>query len=289
MNDEVTRLKEKIELFMAGPLPGEDAVESTTLFEAMRYTLEAPGKRVRPLLLLLACKAVGGNEDDAMPYACAIEFIHNYSLIHDDLPAMDNDDYRRGKLTNHKVFGEAMAILAGDGLLSAAFELMHIDYISRLNDPEALMTRVRAGAAIAEGAGIRGMVAGQSCDIEAEGTVISKELLDFIHLNKTAALIRAAVKAGACIGGGGDEAVNAITEYGEKIGLAFQIADDILDYGTEEGKASYPAIIGLGLSCSRLAELTEQAVLALENAEGIEAKYKDILVEMARSFARRAA
>ena len=288
MNEEVNRLKEKLELYMSGPLPGEDAIEATTLFEAMRYTLEASGKRVRPLLLLLACKAVGGNEDDAMPYACAIEFIHNYSLIHDDLPAMDNDDYRRGKLTSHKVFGEAMAILAGDGLLSAAFELIHNDYISRLNEPDALMTRVRAGAAIAEGSGIRGMVAGQSCDVEAEGTDISPELLDYIHLNKTAALIRAAVKAGACIGGAAEEAVSALTEYGEKTGLAFQIADDILDYGTEEGKASYPAINGLGNSCSRLAELTEQAALALENAEGIDAVYKDILVELAQSFARRA-
>ena len=287
MKEEINRLRELLEAYMAGPLPGEDAMESVTLFEAMRYALEAPGKRVRPVLLLLACKAAGGSETDALPYACAIEFIHNYSLIHDDLPAMDNDDYRRGKLTSHKVFGEAMAILAGDGLLSAAFELLHLDYLKHIDDAGALPGRIRAGAAIAQGCGIGGMVAGQAADVEAEGTDVSPGLLDFIHMNKTAALIKAAVRAGAFIGGASDKAALALSEYGEKIGLAFQITDDILDYGTEEGKGSYPAIHGLGGSCSRLEELTEQAISALRGAEGANETYIDILADMAGALARR--
>ena len=288
MNAEFERLKDLLETYMSGTLPGEGPEESRTLFEAMRYTLEAPGKRVRPVLLLLACKAVHGNEEEALPYACAIEFIHNYSLIHDDLPAMDNDDMRRGKLTNHKVFGEAMAILAGDGLLSAAYEVMHIDYLKHISDTEALFKRLKAGAAIAEGCGTGGMVAGQTADIEAESMKVSAELLDFIHLNKTAALIKASVKAGAYIGGANDAATLALSEYGKDIGLAFQIKDDILDYGSEEGKASYPDIYGLGVSCAHLEELTERAVTALKSAEGTDEPYIDMLAELAISLAQRA-
>ena len=280
-------LKGLLESYMAGTLPGEGCPESQTLFEAMRYTLDSPGKRVRPVLLLLACKAVGGNVQDALPYACAIEFIHNYSLIHDDLPAMDNDDYRRGKLTSHKVFGEAMAILAGDGLLSAAFEIMHCDYIRFIDDHEALARRLRAGFVIASGCGTGGMVAGQVADIEAEGNVVSSGLLDYIHMNKTAALIRSSVSAGAIIGGAGEQAALALTEYGKNLGLAFQITDDILDYGSEEGKASYPALHGLGESCSRLEELTARAVSAAERAEGTDPEYIGILTDMAKKLARR--
>ena len=287
MDDETGRLKESFETYLERALPGEGAPEALTLFEAIRYTLETPGKRVRPVLLLLACKAAGTDEDEAMPYACAIEFIHNYSLIHDDLPAMDNDDMRRGKLTNHKVFGEAMAVLAGDGLLSAAFELMHEDYIKHSDDAEALKKRIRAGTAIAEGCGTAGMVAGQSADIEAEGNPVSAGLLDYIHSRKTAALIRSAVRAGAIIGGACDRAVRALTEYGENLGLAFQITDDILDYGSEEGKATYPAVHGLGESCARLEELTARAIAAAESAEGTDARYIEILTEFARSLARR--
>jgi len=288
MNAEFERLKDLLESYMAGTLPGEGPEESRTLFEAMRYTLDAPGKRVRPVLLLLACNAVHGDEKEALPYACAIEFIHNYSLIHDDLPAMDNDDMRRGKLTNHMVFGEAMAILAGDGLLSAAYEMMHIDYLKHLGDTEALARRINAGAAIAEGCGTGGMVAGQTADIEAEGQEVSAELLDYIHLNKTAALIQASIKAGAYIGGASGDAATALAEYGKNIGLAFQIKDDILDYGSEEGKASFPEIHGLGVSCAHLEELTERAVAAVKSAEGTDARYTDILTELAVSLAQRA-
>jgi len=288
MNDELKRLKELLEAYMAGTLPGEGPEESRTLFEAIRYTLDAPGKRIRPVLLLLACKAVHGNDEEALPYACAIEFIHNYSLIHDDLPAMDNDDMRRGKLTNHKVFGEAMAILAGDGLLSAAFEMMHIDYLKHINDNDALVKRIKAGAAISAGCGTDGMVSGQAADIEAEGQNDNAELLDYIHLNKTAALIQAAVMAGAHIGGASGETLMALSEYGKNIGLAFQIKDDIIDYGSEEGKASYPDIHGLGVSCDHLEGLTERAVTAVNGAEGTNAFYINILNELAVSLAQRA-
>jgi len=287
MNEETDRLKNLLESYIAREMPLDGPLESQTLFEAMRYTLDAPGKRVRPVLLLLTCKAVGGDENEALPYACAIELIHNYSLIHDDLPAMDNDDMRRGKLTNHKVFGEAMAILAGDGLLSAAFEIMHRDYLKYLDDSEALARRLRAGYAIASGCGIDGMVAGQVADIEAEGTDVSIELLDYIHMKKTAALIRAAVSAGAYLGGANEQAALAFTKYGENLGLAFQITDDILDYGSEEGKASYPAVQGLGVSCARLEELTERAVRAAESAEGTNKQYVDLLTEMALSLSKR--
>ena len=287
MDREIERLTKLIESYMAGTLPGEGAQESLTLFEAMRYTLEAPGKRVRPVLLLLACKAVYGNEDEALPYACAIEFIHNYSLIHDDLPAMDNDDYRRGNLTNHKVFGEAMAILAGDGLLSAAFELMYLDSVGYIHDAEALSKRVLAGAAIAEGCGTGGMVAGQVADIEAEGMAAGAELLDYIHRKKTAALIKAAVKAGAYIGGASERTAAALADYGEYLGLAFQITDDILDLGSEEGKASYPAIHGEEASRAFAEELTVRAIAAVKGAEGTDALYTNILAGMAQSLSVR--
>jgi len=286
-NDEIDRLRILIESYLEDALPGEGDPESRTLFEAMRYSLETPGKRIRPVLLLLACRAVNGDEDEALPYACAIELIHNYSLIHDDLPAMDNDDYRRGKLTNHKVFGEAMAILAGDGLLSAAFEIMHRDYTKHLNDGTALEKRVRAGAAISAGCGSDGMVAGQVADIEAEGTATSFQLLDYIHMNKTAALLRASMAAGAYIGGASETTALYFAEYGENIGLAFQIKDDLLDFGSEIEKASYPAIHGLGASCERLEVLTEKAIIAAKKAEGTDEHYIEILSEMARKLAVR--
>ena len=291
-----------VESNLAGLLP-DAGMGSSTLLDAMSYTLRAPGKRIRPVLLLLACKAVCGNEKDAIPYACAIEFIHNYSLIHDDLPAMDDDDLRRGEPTNHKVFGEAMAILAGDGLLSAAFELMHKDYLLHMDDVAALKRRLRAGGAIAAGCGCRGMVAGQAADIEAEGRAASPDLLDYIHVNKTAALFRAALEAGAWLGGAKQTTVHALATYGENLGLAFQIVDDILDMegetavigktagkDAEAKKASYPAVHSLAASRERLFELTERAIEAVETlkgAAGTDGHYVSILAEAARSLALR--
>ena len=194
-----------------------------TIYDAMNYSLEAGGKRIRPLLMQLAYEAVGGKESiDA--YLCAIEMIHTYSLIHDDLPAMDNDDYRRGRLTNHKVFGEAIAILAGDGLLTEAFHIMLKDALSHGGEE-----RVYAAYLLSQAAGVEGMIGGQVLDMESEGQSIGLETLDLIHLNKTGALIAAATKMGAVLGGASAREISLFEAYGKYIGKVFQVVDDILD------------------------------------------------------------
>ncbi|MGN0711391.1 MAG: polyprenyl synthetase family protein [Anaerovoracaceae bacterium] len=251
--------------------------KSITLYESMKYSLTAGGKRIRPVLLLAACEFVGGDIQAAIPYACAIEYIHTYSLIHDDLPAMDDDELRRGMPTNHMVYGEAMAILAGDGLLTSAFEAMNKDMLLYLDDPTKLKRRIRAIYEMSKSSGCRGMVAGQVADIEAENKQCSKEMLDYIHLNKTAALIIAAVRAGAYIGGANEQQLRDLTGYAENLGLAFQIADDILDIcGNEEEmgkkagndekkhKATYPCLYDIEHCKAYLKELTETAVSFLE-------------------------
>ena len=251
--------------------------KSITLYESMKYSLSAGGKRIRPVLLLAACDFCGGNVHEALPYACAIEYIHTYSLIHDDMPCMDDDDMRRGIPTNHKVYGEAMAVLAGDGLQTAAFEAMHKDMLMYFDDQEAMNRRVKAAYEISKGSGCRGMVAGQVADMEAEDKKSSKEMLDYIHITKTAALIIAAVRAGAFLGKPDKEMLANLTVFAENLGLAFQIRDDILDVeGSEEAlgkktgmdsannKATYPAICGLEESKKRLENLTNTAIGALE-------------------------
>lgn len=258
--------------------------KSITLYEAMKYSLMAGGKRVRPVLLLAACDFCGGKIEEALPYACAIEYIHTYSLIHDDLPCMDDDELRRGIPTTHKVYGEAMATLAGDGLQSAAFEIMHSDMLYYLDDPDAMKHRICAAYEISKGSGCRGMVSGQVADIEAENQVCSSEMLDYIHLTKTSALIIAAVRAGAQLAGADKEMLKDLTTYAENLGLAFQVRDDILDIiGNEEelgkktgmdethGKATFPSVHGLEESKIRLEELTQNALNAIskyyDNAE----------------------
>ncbi len=251
--------------------------KSITLYESMKYSLAAGGKRIRPVLLLAACDFCGGNVEEALPYACAVEYIHTYSLIHDDLPCMDNDDLRRGIPTNHKVYGEAMALLAGDGLQSAAFEAMNRDMIFYFDDPNELKKRVKASFEINKGSGCRGMIAGQVADMEAEDKNSSKEFLDYIHLNKTSALIIAAVRAGAYLGNPTSEMMNDLTTFAENLGLAFQIRDDILDViGQEEEmgkkagmdsinkKATYPSLHGLDASMEKLQSLTNTAISVLE-------------------------
>lgn len=269
--------------------------KSITLYDSMKYSLLAGGKRIRPVLLLAACDFCGGKIEEALPYACAIEYIHTYSLIHDDLPCMDNDDLRRGKPTNHKVYGDAVATLAGDGLQSAAYEVMNRDMLLYFDDPDALKKRVRASYEIIKGAGCRGIVAGQIADMEAEDRNCSEEMIDYIHLTKTAALIVAAVKAGAQLGGCDEEMMEQLTAYAENLGLAFQICDDILDVeGQEEEmgkkagmdtvnkKATYPAVYGLERSKERLAELTDNAVETLaryyDNAEVLTTLAKELAV-----------
>jgi len=269
-------------------LPGEGDLP-VSLHKSMRYSVFAGGKRIRPILMLAACEAVGGDIVLAMPAACAMEMIHTYSLIHDDLPAMDNDDFRRGKPTNHKVFGEAVAILAGDALLTQAFIAMsNSSYAARVPS----VTLLAAINEIGHCAGSYGMVGGQVVDMESEGKPdIDLPTVQYIHTHKTGALIKASVKAGALLGAADEKALAALTRYGEVVGLAFQIADDILDIeGTTEqigkdagsdearGKATYPAVVGLPDSKKRAAELVD---MALESLAGFDRKAEP-LREIAR-------
>ena len=252
-------------------LPPEDA-RPPTVHRAMRYSVMAGGKRLRPILVIAGCEAVGGQAEHVMPTACALELIHTYSLIHDDLPAMDDDDYRRGRLTNHKVFGDAVAILAGDALLTHAFRLIAGD-VDGASDARVIADVV---AEISEAAGTGGMVGGQVVDLESEGKTVSAETLDYIHTHKTAALIRASLRVGAMLAGAKPDALAAITRASEALGLAFQIVDDILDVegsleelgktaGSDQRKqkATYPALHGLDVSRRRARELIEEAKIAL--------------------------
>jgi geranylgeranyl diphosphate synthase type II len=237
------------------------------LYEAMRYSLTAPGKRIRPVLLLAAVDAVGGDAHNALPAAAALEMIHAYSLIHDDLPAMDDDDTRRGQPSNHKVYGEAMAILAGDGLLTAAFEILASPELGSIGNAE---TRLAVLFDLAHAAGPAGMVGGQAADILAEEQdEIDLPELEFIHTHKTGALIAAALRMGARLGGGTADQIDALTRYGRHIGLAFQIADDILDLvtetdGGEHSKATYPSLMGLAAAREHADSLVDRALAELE-------------------------
>ncbi|EQK45090.1 MULTISPECIES: polyprenyl synthetase family protein [Paraclostridium] len=244
-----------------------------TIFDSMNYSLKAGGKRLRPILTLEACKLVGGNEKDAYPFAVAIEMIHTYSLIHDDLPALDNDDLRRGRKTNHKVYGEAMAILAGDGLLNYAYEIMLRESLSK-GEPEKYLKAINE---IAKASGIYGMIGGQVVDIESEGKSIDMEKLDFIHMNKTAAIIIGCMRAGAIIGGASEEELENVTKYAKNIGLSFQIVDDILDIVGDESKlgkkvgsdidnekSTYPSLIGLEKSKETANKLIAEAKMSID-------------------------
>ena len=246
------------------------------LFEAMDYSLSAGGTRLRPVLLLAACDTLGGNLDEALPFACALEMIHTYSLIHDDLPAMDNDDLRRGRPTNHKVYGEGMAILAGDGLLSAAMEMMLRSAV-RMDD----MRGVRAAEAIARRAGVTGMVAGQVMDVTGEGSEPTLEKVDYIHRHKTADLLTAPIEAGFILAGADDAEVAAGCEYGVNLGLAFQMVDDLLDVEGDaatlgktpgkdaaEGKLTWVAVKGIDQTRVDAQHAVEKAVSALEMISG---------------------
>jgi len=233
------------------------------LHEAMHYSVFAGGKRIRPILMLASCEAVGGKIERAIPAACAMEMIHTYSLIHDDLPAMDDDDFRRGQPTNHKVYGEATAILAGDALLTQAFITL-----SAPNSAVDAITQQRVVEIMAQAAGAAGMVGGQVVDMESEGKTPDLDTVNYIHRNKTGALILASIQCGALLGGADQKTFADLTLFGESAGLAFQIADDILDIvGDQEqlgkdigsdqqrGKATYPAVLGLEASQQKMTEL----------------------------------
>ena len=271
MNEEYKRLKSMVDDNLLGYIPEIDK-KSRTLLESMEYSLTSGGKRLRSVIMLDACQLCGGNPETAIPYACAIEYIQTYSLIHDDHPCMDNDDYRRGKLTNHKVFGDGIAMLAGDGLLSSAHEIMYRDMLLYLDQPTLLNRRVRAAYEISKGTGVRGMVAGQVADLEHEHKEVTEEILSFIHMNKTAAFIKSCVMAGAYLGGADSATQDNLRVYGESLGLAFQIVDDIMDViGTKESrgkdvggdaeaeKATYPALFGIEKSMEYAHKLIDRA------------------------------
>lgn len=243
-----------------------------TIFKAMRYSVFAGGKRLRPLLLLAAAHALGVDGQRFLPVACGLELIHTYSLIHDDLPAMDNDDYRRGRLTNHKVFGEGIAILAGDGLLTQAFAVM----LSQPDvEPALLLQVVRE---IAQAAGPYGLVGGQVVDLESEHQHIDGETLRFMHSAKTGAMFRAAVRSGALLAQADDQELLALTQYAEQFGLAFQITDDILDVtgdakkmgkavgsDAKKAKATYVSLYSLPVARRMAEEAVAKAVDSLRN------------------------
>ncbi len=270
-------LKERREIVdqaLAEVMPPE-GTQPGRLISAMRYSLFAGGKRLRPILVLAAAEALGGDPDHALPAACAVEMIHTYSLIHDDLPAMDDDDFRRGRPTCHRAFDEGTAILAGDALLTLAFGVLSVQGPGV--SPEA---RLRMVQELARGAGWTGMVGGQQVDMDSEGEVPELPVLEYIHTHKTGALIRSSLLLGGLSAGAGEEALQALTGFGEKIGLAFQIVDDILDLTstTEElgkdqgsdaqrGKVTYPSLFGLQESRERAVKLVEDAKAGLETID----------------------
>jgi geranylgeranyl diphosphate synthase type II len=292
--DIQTYLEQKrhdVDRFLDSVIPAENCPPAT-LHTSMRYSLFAGGKRVRPILAIAAYEAVGVSSPAILPCAAALELVHTYSLIHDDLPAMDNDDYRRGKLTNHKVFGEAMAILAGDALLTMAFDLISRNSLDGVD----AVAQIRVVQELACGAGDAGMVAGQVADIEAEGKDIDFATLEGVHRWKTGKLIRAAVRIGGILAGASPAALKDLTAYAEEIGLAFQIADDVLNVvGSREelgkdahtdasrGKKTYPAFFGVQ-GARQLAD--ERVVSAIQYLQNFDSK-ADALRDIARYIATR--
>ncbi|MFD2371887.1 polyprenyl synthetase family protein [Brevibacillus sp. GCM10020057] len=249
----------------------------SALYESMKYSLMAGGKRLRPMLVLAVLEALDKPIERGVPFAVALEMIHTYSLIHDDLPAMDDDDLRRGKPTNHKVFGEATAILAGDALLTRAFSLIAESYMGRTDVPAA--TTVKLIAELGRRAGARGMVGGQMADIEGEMKRLELPQLEFIHEHKTGDLLIAALRGGGYLAEASEKQMEMLTRYGYCIGLAFQIQDDILNVegdaaelgkavgsDAQRQKATYPSILGLEQSKERLAALIAEAKAALADA-----------------------
>jgi geranylgeranyl diphosphate synthase type II len=270
----VAYLKERQKLCEAALDEAIPVIYPEKIYESMRYSLLAGGKRLRPILCLATCEMMGGTIEMAMPTACAVEMIHTMSLIHDDLPAMDNDDYRRGMLTNHKVYGDDIAILAGDGLLAYAFEFVAIRTPENVPRDKVLQVIARLGRAL----GAAGLVGGQVVDLESEGkSDISLETLNFIHNHKTAALLEACVVCGGILASASSEDIQRLTRYSQNIGLAFQIVDDILDItSTQEQlgktagkdliakKVTYPSLWGLEKSRLKAQELIDAACAELE-------------------------
>ncbi|SHF57194.1 farnesyl-diphosphate synthase [Desulfacinum infernum DSM 9756] len=266
--------RQRVDAALERFFPASDGLEKTVV-EAARYSLFAGGKRLRPILCLTAAEVVGGSGNEALTAACALEMVHTYSLIHDDLPAMDDDDLRRGRPTNHKVYGEAVAILAGDLLLTEAFGVLADDAL----EPNAAVPperRLRALAILARASGGRGMIAGQVIDLESETREVDLATVEYMHIHKTGALISASLEMGAVLGGGTDGQIQDLVRYGRHLGLAFQITDDLLDIegdpqvmgkpaGSDQAKnkKTYPALLGLARSREMAQNHVERAVEAL--------------------------
>jgi geranylgeranyl diphosphate synthase type II len=265
LREYLARQQEAIDAELARLVPPESALPQT-IHRAMRYSLFAGGKRIRPILCIEAARSLGNDSNGVIAAACPLELIHTYSLIHDDLPALDNDDYRRGKLTNHKVFGDAMAILAGDSLLTLAFQVL-----AQLDTPDSRKTRMIAELSTAAGT-VDGMIGGQVADLEGEGQPPTAALLESIHRAKTGAMLRASLRLGAIYAGADNAQYDALSRYGEHIGLAFQIVDDILDVeessealgktagkDAQQQKITFPAVYGLDESRRMAAAQCESA------------------------------
>lgn len=297
MNENILRQKtEDIERGFEPYLFREEGYAKTVL-EAMNYSILAGGKRLRPMFIYEAYKLFGGRDEAAVrPFMMAMEMIHTYSLVHDDLPAMDNDDYRRGKLTTHKKYGEDMGILAGDALLNGAYETACMAFDSH-TDTALVGQALRV---LAEKAGIRGMVGGQTADVEHNGQPIDGDTLYYIYKNKTSALIEASLMVGAILAGASDEDVAGMETVGESIGIAFQIQDDILDVEGDEqvigkpvnsdeknAKSTYVVIHGLEKSKEKVMEYTEQGLEKLREIAWQDRAAADFLEELIRSLAGR--
>lgn len=265
---------------------------SQMLYKAMRYSLFAGGKRIRPILHLASVEACEGDPRQCLGFACALEMVHTYSLIHDDLPSMDDDELRRGRPTNHMIFGEALALLAGDALLTEAFRVIFQEAIAKKQDPSLVL---KAAWELALAAGAEGMVAGQAVDIMSEGKTVEPTLLGFIHSKKTGALIRASVRTGAILCGAPDNLLERLSIYGEALGLAFQIRDDLLNEEGDpaklgkavktdktRGKVTYPSIYGVEESRKRLASLVEEAIEAIREMDSKAEPLREIALYVAR-------
>ena len=268
---------ERIDARLQALLPSIEN-DPSPLFEAMRYAALGPGKRLRPALCLAACHAAGGDEEAALNPACSLEMVHAFSLVHDDLPAIDDDDLRRGRPTVHRAFGEAVAILAGDALFAHAFQTIVVPNVGIVPEPT---TASRLVAELCQAVGVEGVVAGETADILAEGRDVDLATLEAIHVRKTGVLIAASARMGAIAAGARDKAIEALGRYGSLVGLAFQIADDVLNETStaeqlgkaagsdrERGKATYPALMGLDASRQRALALADEGVACLQGLPG---------------------
>ncbi|HEY2988441.1 MAG TPA: farnesyl diphosphate synthase [Candidatus Binatia bacterium] len=259
-----------------------------TIARAMHYGLFSGGKRLRPILTLAAGELFGAPHKLLLPFACAMEMIHTYSIIHDDLPALDDDDFRRGEPANHKMFGEGIALLAGDALLTEAFHLMTKPQLARSLKPSLILELIHE---IAHAAGVGGMVGGQAVDLEAEGREVDVATVEYIHVRKTGALILASARIGAIAGGAAPKELRRVSRYARFLGLAFQIADDIMDVADHSGrdgkgkkKATYPAVVGIAAAKTRVRELLNQSLKEID----VLGKNAEPLRGIARTIVERA-